>query len=407
MDDWRKAFPIFKEQKQLIYFDSAATSLKPQTVIQAINDYNQKYSINSHSESSSPLFKKVWTTIRETREIIAQKINAQAEEISFLPSTTHALNILALSLKDYLQEGDRICLTYLEHSSNLHPWQAIAKEKKASLEFLPLNNELTIDINQLDKYIDKRTKIVSFVHVSNSLGVINPVAEITRKIKKINPNCLVVLDACQSIIHVPIEVKKWNIDALALSGHKVYGPTGIGVLWIKKELGQKLPHLLWGGGKKIGPMEKITDRNWPLSQKMEVGTLPLAEIFGLKAALEFLNNFSTKEIYEYEDDLRNYALQKLKEIKGVIIYNQNLISANIITFNLPPYHAHDLTDYLGKKNILVRAGNFCCPYLDKLIGTNSALRISFGVYNNYDDIDKLISHLQKIIQDSSSILLPF
>ncbi|CAH1764473.1 4995_t:CDS:2, partial [Entrophospora sp. SA101] len=252
------------------------------------------------------------------REIIAQKINGQAEEISFLPSTTHALNILALSLKD-----------------------SIAKEKKARIDFLPLNNELTIDIGQLDKYISKRTKIVSFVHVSNSLGVINPVAEITQKIKKINPDCLIILDACQR------------------------------------------------GGKKIGPMEKNTGQNLPLSQKMEVGTLPLAEIFGLKAAFEFLNKLGTEEIYEYENNLRNYALQKLKKLKDMNIYNQNLVSANIITFNLSPYHAHDLTDYLGKNNILIRAGNFCCPYLTKLIGTNSALRISFGVYNNYDDIDEL------------------
>ncbi|CAJ0747006.1 12910_t:CDS:2 [Entrophospora sp. SA101] len=274
MDDWRKEFPIFKKQKGLIYFDSAATSLKPQTVIRAINDYNQKYSLNSH-------------------KIIAQKINGQAEEISFLPSTTHALNILALSLKD-----------------------SIAKEKKARIDFLPLNNELTIDIGQLDKYISKRTKIVSFVHVSNSLGVINPVAEITQKIKKINPDCLIILDACQR------------------------------------------------GGKKIGPMEKNTGQNLPLSQKMEVGTLPLAEIFGLKAAFEFLNKLGTEEIYEYENNLRNYALQKLKKLKDMNIYNQNLVSANIITFNLSPYHAHDLTDYLGKNNILIQQlAELILPYL--------------------------------------------
>lgn len=406
MDKARKDFPIFKEQKEIIYLDSAATSLKPQTVIQAINDYNQKYSINSHSESSSPLFKKVWTTIWETREIIAQKIKAKPEEIIFLPSTTYALNILALSLKNYLQKGDQICLTYLEHSANLHPWQAIAKERGVIIDYLPLNKEFIIDIDRLDKCISKKTKIVSFVHVSNSLGVINSVAKVAQKIKKINPECLVVLDACQSIIHVPIDIGKLNINALVLSGHKVYGPTGIGVLWIKKELGEKLPHLLWGSGKKIGPMEEITNQNLPLSQKFEVGTLPLAEIFGLKAAFEFLNNFTAEEIYEYENNLRTYALQKLKTIKNVVIYNQNLVSANIITFNLPSYHAHDIADYLGKNDIYVRAGNFCCPYLEKLIGSNSALRVSFGVYNNYDDIDKLIFNLQKVIQNPQT-LLPF
>lgn len=383
----------------MVYLDSAATSLKPKAVIQAINDYNQKYSINSHSESSSHLFKKVWTTIQETRRIIAEKIKGQAEEISFLPSATYSLNILALSLKNRLQKGDRICLTRLEHSSNLHPWQAIAKEKEVSIDFLPLNKEFTIDIDKLDKYIDKKTKIVSFIHVSNSLGIVNPIAEITKKVKEINPECLVILDACQSIVHVPINVKKWNIDALVLSGHKVYGPTGIGVLWVKKTLGEKMPHLLWGGGKKNGPMEKISEPDLPLSQKFEVGTLPLAEIFGLKTAFEFLNSFDTKKVYEYENNLRNYAFQELKKVQNIVIYNQKLVSINIITFNLLPHHAHDIADYLGRNNIYVRAGNFCCPYLDKLISANSALRISFGLYNNCNDVDKLVSCLQKIAKN--------
>ncbi|CAG8791958.1 26591_t:CDS:2, partial [Racocetra persica] len=320
---------------------SAATSLKPKTVIKAINDYNQNYSINSHSENSSPLFKK-----------------SREEEIVFLPSTTYALNILALSLKCNLQAGDRICLTHLEHSANLHPWQALAQKEGVIVDYLPLNKEFTIDIDKLNKHINKQTKIVSFVQVSNSLGVINPVMEITKKIKEINPKCLVIIDACQR------------------------------------------------SGKKIGPAEKDVELNLPLSQKFEVGTLPLAEIFGLKAAFEFLDNFTASEIYEYENNLRHYTLQKLKTIKNLVIYNQNLVSANIITFNLPPYHAHDIADYLGKNNIYVRAGNFCCPYLDKLIGTNSALRISFGIYNDYNDIDKLIFHLQKIIQNPQ-VLLPF
>jgi cysteine desulfurase / selenocysteine lyase len=407
MDKIKNAFPIFKEQKKIVYLDSAATSLKPQTVIQAINDYNQKYSINPHSGNSSPLFEKVWITIQKTRKIIAQKIGAQTEEIIFFPSATYALNVLALSLKDHhLQTGDRIFLTYLEHSSNFYPWQAIAKEKKIIIDYLPLDKEFAIDTSKLDKHIDKKTKIVSFFHVSNSLGAINSAAKVAKKVKEIAPECLVILDACQSIAHIPINVKKWNIDALVLSGHKAYGPTGIGVLWIRKMLGERIPHLLWGGGKKTGPMEKSSEQDLPLSQKFEVGTAPLAEIFGLKAAFEFLNNFDSKEIYKYESSLHDYTLQKLKTIKGIVIYNQNLATTNIITFNLLPYHAHDVADYLGKNNIYVRAGNFCCPYLDKLIGTNSALRISFGLYNDCSDVDKLISHLQKITK-KPQILLPF
>ena len=204
----RQLFPFFLHHQNLVYLDSVGTSLKPKTVIQAINDYYEKYSINSHSESNNSLSNKVRNTIQQTRQLIAQKINAQTEEIIFLPSTTHSLNTLALSLKNYLEKGEKIFLTHLEHSSNCYPWQAIAQEKGAQVGFLPLNKNFTIDIDKLKYFIDKKTKVVSFVHLSNSLGVINPVQEITKKIKKINPNCLVIIDACQSIAHLPINVKE-------------------------------------------------------------------------------------------------------------------------------------------------------------------------------------------------------
>lgn len=226
----RKIFPLLNQQKEFIYFDSAGTSLKPETVIQAIRGYYEKYSINSHSEGNNYLVKKVRTTIRETRELIAKKIQADPEEIIFFPSATYALNVLSLSLKNYLTKENKIFLTQLEHSSNCYPWQAIGQEQGAKVFFLPLNQEFIIDIKVLDKYIDKKTKIVSFVHLSNSLGVINPVAQISQKIKELNPSCLVIVDACQSIVHLPINVKEWGIDALVFSGHKIYGPTGVGVL---------------------------------------------------------------------------------------------------------------------------------------------------------------------------------
>src|SRR6185312_1437932 len=204
----RQLFPLFTHQKNLVYLYSAATSLKPLSVIQAISSYYKKYSVNSHSEGNNSLSNEVRNTIQQTRQLIAQKINAQAEEIIFLPSTTYSLNILALSLKNYLERGDKIFLTHLEHSSNCYPWQAIAQEKGIQIDFLPLNKDFTIVIDKLENYIDQKTKIVIFSHLSNSLGVINPVKEITKKIKKINPNCLIIIDACQSIAHLPINVKE-------------------------------------------------------------------------------------------------------------------------------------------------------------------------------------------------------
>ncbi|CAG8545912.1 4620_t:CDS:2 [Racocetra persica] len=349
--DFRGFFPILREQKSLVYLDNAATSLKPETVIQAVTDYYQKCSINSHSESNNPWF-------QQTRQLVAKKIAAQAEEIIFVPSATYALNILALSLCDYLTSGDKIALTHLEHSSNLYPWQAAAQSQAAEIVFLPLTKDFVINIDQLPNYINHQTKIVSFFHLSNSLGTINPVAEITRQIKKINPECLVIVDACQR------------------------------------------------GGKKNSPDEKITPLDLFLPQKFEVGTLPLAQIFGLRASLEFVNKLNLAEINHHETQLRNYALHQLNQIPSLIIYNQKQFSPTIITFNLAGCHAHDVADYLGKKNILLRAGDFCCPYLAEVIGVNSALRISLDIHNNQDDIDRLIDCLQEIV-NNPQVLVPF
>jgi cysteine desulfurase/selenocysteine lyase len=396
-------FPFLKNNKNLVYLDNAGTTLKPKNVIEAINEYYEKYSINNHSGGGNILFNKIQTTIQQTREIIAQKINGRSEEIIFLPSTTYSFNLLSLSLKEYLKKGDKICLTYSEHSSNCYPWQAIAQKKEAKVEFLDLNQDFTIDINNLNKLIDQKTKIVSFSHMSNSLGVINPIAEIVEKIKEINPNCLIIIDACQSIAHLPINVKEWNIDALVFSGHKVYGPTGIGILWIKKELGKMIPDVFWGGGKRIGPSEKI-DESLPLNQKFEVGTLPLAQIFGLKKSFEFLNNLDIKKIENEERNLKNYFIKESLKLDKVVIYNQNVDSVNIILFNLKDYHSHDVAEYLGRNNIYVRAGNFCCPYLNNLIKTESAIRISLSIYNTKKDINELINCLKDLIKKPELII---
>ncbi|CAJ0746939.1 20972_t:CDS:2, partial [Entrophospora sp. SA101] len=290
----------FDQEKEKTWqeLNSAATSLKPKIVIQAISDYYEKYSINSHSEGNNSLSNEVRNTIGRTRHLIAEKINGGSEEIIFLPSTTYSLNILALSLQNYLEKGDKIALTHLEHN-------------------------FTIDINHLDNYIDQKTKIVSFVHMR--------------------------------------------------------------------------------GGKKIGPKEKINN-SLPLAQKFEVGTLPLAQIFGLKASLEFLNSFESKEVSNYEKELKDYALQELANLERIIIYNKNLETIDIVLFNLKGYHAHDVADYLGKNDICVRVGNFCCPYLKELIGVEAALRISLFIYNTKEDIDKLVSCLKKLSQNPHLIV---
>jgi len=406
MSNLRYLFPFFQKRKNFVYLDSAGTSLKPQLLIDAIVDYYQNYSINTHS-SNSPFFLTTQRKINEARELIAQWIKASSsEEIIFLPSSTYALNILALSLENFVEKDDQIALSYLEHSSNFYPWQALAKKKKTKIIFLPLKEDLVIDNQKLSAYITSRTKIVALTHLTNNLGIINPIAKIAKKIKKINPRCLIIVDAAQSIAHLPINVQEWNIDALIFSGHKVYGPTGIGILWLKADLGRKLPDLLWGGGKEFG-INQVTKKltNFSLSQKFEVGTLPLAQIFGLRAVFEWLSNFDRNKIKKQEKELWNYACQELETLAGITIYNQNFSQvSNIILCNFKQYHAHDIVDYLSRNNIFVRAGNFCSPFLKKLIGTESALRISLTFYNNKNDIDRLVFLLKKLSKKPELII---
>lgn len=398
-----KNFPFLSHHKKIIYLDSAGTSLKPKIVIDSIVEYYEKYSINNHTVIGNNLFKKVQSIIKETREVIARKINSQIEEIFFSPSTTYSLNTLAISLKNILEKGDEIYLTHLEHSSNCYPWQAIAKEKEAQIKFLTLNKKFSIDLSKLEKMISKKTKVVSFFHMSNSVGSINQVEEITKKIKEINPECLVIVDACQSIAHLPIDVAKWKIDALVFSGHKVYGPTGIGILWIKKQLGEKMPDIWWGGGKKKSPNEG-NENSFPINQKFEVGTLPLAQIFGLKASFYFLNSLKIEKIESYEKKLKNYLIKRLNLLKNINLYSKNKETLNIILFNLKNHHSHDVAEYLGKNNIFVRSGNFCCPYLAKVIKEKSAIRISLSIYNTKKDIDELISYLSYLVKNPELIV---
>jgi len=401
MNKFRKYFPIFKKQKEIIYFDNAGTTLKHKNVIFAINQYYKKYSINDHTQGSDKISKKVRKEIEETRKIISKEINAESEEIFFLPSATYSLNILSFSLENILKKNDKILLTFLEHSSNIFPWQSIAKKKKAKIEFLKLNENFIIDLEILKKKIDKNVKIVSFFHVSNSFGSTNPVEKITKIIKKNNPKCIIILDACQSISYYKINVKKMKIDALVFSAHKIYGPTGIGVLWIKKKINEITNDVLWGGGKKTNPLNIKKTSNFS-DKKFEVGTLPLAQIFGLKKSFEFINNLKKNKRLIL---IKNYALKKLSNLKNIIIYNKNSFNnKNIIIFNIKRIHSHDITDYLGKKGIIVRSGNFCCPYLKNFIKKESAIRLSFSIYNNKKEFNKFFFIMKKIINNSQILI---
>lgn len=401
----KKLFPTLKINKQNVYLDNAATSLKIKGVIKSTVDYYKKFSLNPHSFSNNNFHFELKKSIDETRFFVSKWINCEYEEVIFTPSTTYSLNLLSLSFSQILNKKDSIFITKLEHSSNVYPWMSTCKRTGSKLKYLLLNDDFTINEDSIIRNIGYNTRIVSFSHISNNLGVVNDVKKITRLIKEKNPNCFVIVDACQSVAHEKIDVKDWGIDALVFSAHKLYGPTGIGVLWIKKESEKKIPHLLWGGGKDDSPLE-IFDKSSKSSltyNKFEVGTLPLSQIFGLKEVFIFLNNLDWSKQLVKQKNIRNYTIKRLSEIKDVVIYNKNF-SSSIILFNILNFHSHDVSNYLAKNNIFVRGGSFCSPFLKELIGVSSAIRVSLAIYNNKSDIDKLVNCLKDLNQDKISLL---
>lgn len=385
-------FPFLKS-KNVIYLDSAGTSLKPNVVIKSISEFYRKYSLNTHSEVNNKIFRKIDNTVLSLRKAIIKRINGSSyEEIIFVPSATHAFNFLSLSLENILKKGDKILLTHLEHSSNLYPWERLAKKNGAEIKFLDLDEKGYIDIKKLSSLCCDRLSLVSIAHTTNSLGTTNDIKKIIEVIKKKSPNCIVIIDACQSILYETISAKEWDIDCLIFSAHKIYGPTGIGVMWINEKR-KEIKSVLWGGGKKISPLEKITNFQVPYYVNWEVGSLPLAQIFGLRSVFEWLEdkNFESKVVA-----LKKYTLSKLASIFWIKVYNKDTKEKNgIITFNVLKSHSQDIADYLGKKNIFVRAGDFCCPYLEKVIGVFSAIRVSLGPYNTKKDIDSFLVALRE------------
>lgn len=404
---WREYFPFFKENKTL-FLDSAGTTLKLESVIKSINDYYTNYSLNLHSASENNLFQKINRVIIEARKLVISEIGGESpEEVVFTPSATYSFNFLALACKLWLKKGDEIGLTYLEHSSNYYPWELLTREIGVKLVFFPLVSNGQIDLEKLGDYVSFKMKIVSFSQVSNALGTVNPVVKISQIVKEKNPTCLIIVDACQSLSNGQrILARKWKIDVVVFSAHKVYGPTGLGVMWVSSLSQNKFVSVLWGGGRLQSPIAELQKKssNLVYFKSWEVGTLPLAQIFGLRASLKWLKEQKRSDIVGYVTALVKYTMQKLIMIPTVVIYNRYLEKGvGIITFNLLNCHSQDVVDYLGRNNLVVRGGDFCCPYIQKIIKTNSAIRISLSLYNTIWEVDRLISLLTKIKNYSSLI----
>lgn len=390
-EDIRRDFPILQRVvngKPLIYLDSAATSQKPLQVIEAMDAYYTSSNANVH-RGLHKLSEEATLAYEQAHQKVAKFISASFEEIIFTKNTTESLNLLAYSLLKKLKKGDEIVLTQMEHHSNIVPWQQLAKERGIAVRFLKIDRQ-----GKLDDFspITKKTKIVSLTHMSNVLGTINPIKEIA-KIAHEN-NALCSIDAAQSVPHFPVDVKKLGVDFLAFSGHKMLGPTGIGVLYGKKELLEKMSPFLYGGDmiKKVG----FDDSLWnDLPWKFEAGTMNIAEGIGLAAAVDYLEKQGMKNIFAHEKSLAAYAYKRLHEEGAVIVGPPAAERGGVVSFVFDGIHPHDLATLLDQEGVAVRAGHHCAMPLAEVLGVQGTTRASFYLYNTKQDVDKFIEAIQR------------
>lgn len=394
---YREDFPILKRKiknNDLIFFDNGATTQKPIQVIDAISDYYKNYNSNIH-RSVYTLGDESEKIYEESKHLVKEFIKANShEEIIYTSGTTESMNFIARIIEQDVEDGDEIILTYMEHHANLVPWQQLAIRKNLTLRFLDLDELGRININQLKELINDKTKIVSICHASNVLGNINPVYEIGSLLK--DKDIYFVVDAAQSVPHMEIDVDKMNCDFLAFSAHKMCGPTGIGVLYGKKNLLEKFDPVEFGGGM-IGVVEEKSSTWAILPDKFEAGTPLLAEAAGLGATIKYLEDIGLENIESYTKELTKYLYDELSKISNIKIYGTNEISdrVSLVSFNLEGVHPHDLTSFLDEKGICIRAGHQCTqPLLGKL-GTYSVARASLYFYNTKEEIDFFIQVLKE------------
>lgn len=395
VNDIRALFPILHQDVNghpLVYFDSAATSQKPLPVIEALDRYYREYNSNVH-RGVHTLGTKATDAYEGAREKVRRFLNAQsAQEIIFTRGTTASLNLVASSYgRANVKEGDEIVITYMEHHSNLIPWQQLAKQTGATLKYIPMQEDGTIDLRDVEATVTEAAKIVAIAHVSNVLGTINPIRDIARIAHE--RGAVVVVDAAQSAPHMKVDVQELDCDFLALSGHKMCGPTGIGVLYGKKKWLEQMEPVEFGG--EMIDFVELYDSTWKeLPWKFEGGTPIIAGAIGLGAAIDFLEQVGLDAIAAHEHELAQYALERMADIEGVTVYGPKE-RAGLVTFNIDGVHPHDVATVLDAEGIAIRAGHHCAQPLMKWLGVTATARASFYLYNTKEEIDRFIAALQK------------
>lgn len=399
----RKDFPIFAYHAGVpfVYLDSAATSLKPKRMLDAIREYYESYSANV-SRGVYEMAERATGAYEESRAVVSHLIGAnRPEEIVFVRNATEAINLLAMSLGGLiLREGDGVLLSEMEHHANLIPWQQLAKQKKCILHFLPFDvqtGELEWDAETFGSLLkERKIKIVSLVHSSNVLGTINPIKEIAARAHE--AGAYIIVDGAQSITHMPIDVYDLGADFFVFSGHKLLGPTGIGVLWGKYELlDRTAPYQT--GGEMIQDVSLKTSTFKDPPHRFEAGTPHIAGAIGLAEAVRYMQEVGMQSIREHEKDLLSYAWDELMQIKGIHLFGPSDIEkrSGVISFMIDGVHPHDIGSFVAQDGIMIRVGDHCAKPLHKKLGITASSRISVSIYNDRDDIDAVIESLKKMI----------
>jgi cysteine desulfurase/selenocysteine lyase len=388
----KKDFPIFFDS-DLVYLDNAATTQKPQSVLDEVDSLYRDANANVHRALYS-LGSEATKRFENSRKKVAKYIGANSEkEIVFTSGTTESINLLARSIGNTLKPGDEILISEMEHHSNIVPWQMTAQRTGATLKYLSIKETGELDISNPEKYFTSNTKIISLTHMSNVLGTINPIKKLSAKAHQVG--AIMIVDGAQGASHLPMDVQDLGCDFYAFSGHKMLGPTGIGVLWGKTEHLEEMDPFM-GGGEMIDTvtMESSTWNDIPY--KFEAGTPNFAQAVGLGAAIDYLQNIGMDNIAAHEQMLIEYALGKLNQIDGLRIHGSAKDRGGVISFNIDGIHPHDLAQFLNEDNIAIRVGHHCAQPLLKTLGETATARMSFYIYNDESDVDKFCKSLVTI-----------
>ncbi len=397
----RRDFPILQRNidgKRLVYLDSTATSLKPQVVLDAMDTYYREYGANVF-RGIYKISEKATAAYEGARRRIAAFIGASdPAEVLYTRGTDESISLVYYSwAMQHCAPGDSVVTTIMEHHANFVPWQQLAKGKSVELRVWGLEKNGELNLKELDTLITRKTKLLAITAVSNVLGTINPIEKIVKQVKKRNPNCLVLVDAAQAAPHIPIDVMRWGADFVAFSSHKMLGPTGIGVLWGKREILEAMPPFNFGGDM-IKEVHKETTVFAGIPHKFEAGTPHISGAIGLGAAVDYLSNLGMDNVRAHEKEITGYALKKLAGIAGVHILGPNdaAIRGGVIAFTMKGIHPHDIAQILDEDNICIRVGFHCAQPLHEYLGVGATARASFYVYTTKEDIDALVEGLEKV-----------